>query len=333
MSERHSNIAFVGSLIILAAVLLVLVATGETPDDRVERIGQSIKCPVCQGESIADSPATMAIDMMALVSERVDQGASDDEIVDELLASFSGALLLDPPASGATLALWLAPILALVIGVVVVLWWKRHPGKSSTAVPVGSNRNRRLIGGLILMGGFAVTVIVAGALLQERPDTNAGVADVDVENLEDVSNETMEAVINANLDNPQINGMRLALAERYFEDGDYRSAFTHFLAVAQDPDATDLEVSSALIRLGWMAYDGNGEVNTATDLLDQALAINPGSPVALYLKGQVVWCGRGDNAAASDLFRQVLDTPDLTVETEAQVREDLDLASSGAACT
>lgn len=333
MSERRANMAFVGSLVILAGLLIALVVTGETPDDRVERIGQSIKCPVCQGESIADSPATMATDMMALVSERVDRGASDEEIVEELLASFSGAVLLDPPTSGATLALWLAPLLALVVGVVVVLWWKRHPGDSSPQISEVSTRNRRLIGGLILIGGFALTVVIAGAFLQDRPDASAGVADLDVENLEDVSNETMEAVINANLDNPQINGMRLALAERYFEDGDYRSAFPHFLAVAQDADATDLEASSALIRLGWMAYDGNGEVDTATDLLDQALAINPGSPVALYLKGQVVWCGRGDNAAASDLFRQVLNTPDLAADTEAQVRQDLDLASSGAACT
>ncbi|REK39528.1 MAG: cytochrome c-type biogenesis protein CcmH, partial [Actinobacteria bacterium] len=105
MSERAKNYVIAVVLVALAAFLAVLVGTSETTEDRVERIGSSIKCPVCQGEAIADSPATMATDMMALIEERVDQGATDEEIIDELLSSFSGAVLLDPPADGLTLAL------------------------------------------------------------------------------------------------------------------------------------------------------------------------------------------------------------------------------------
>lgn len=324
-------------MIVMATALISLVTSHESPDDRVERIGAAIKCPVCQGESIANSPSSMATDMMDLVAARVDAGASDDEIITELLGSFSGAVLLDPPVSGSTLLLWLAPLGALVAGVVVILWWQRHPGPDAEDGPdrpeTTASRNRKLVGGLILVGGFALIVVIAGVFLRDRAATTAGVANPAVENLDDVSNETMEAVIASNQDNPQINGMRLALAERYFGSGDYRRAFPHYLSVADSELATDAEVTTALIRLGWMAYDGNGEVEAATNLLDQALAIVPDSAVALYLKGQVLWCGAGEPAEAAELLERVLESSDLNDDTRRQVESDLDEIGKGAACT
>jgi cytochrome c-type biogenesis protein CcmH len=332
MSERLKNTLFAGLTLAMAVALIVLVATNETPDDRVERIGSLIKCPVCNGVAIGDSPAQMATDMMTLVEERVASGASDEEIIAELLGSFSGVLLLDPPPSGTTLALWLAPLGALALGITVVVWWKLHPGRPESEDEPIQNRRRTLIGGLILIGGFVATVAVAGTMLQDRASPNAGVADVNAENLDDVSNETMEAVIAASRDDPQINGMQLALAERYFEEGDYRSAFPHYLDVAQSGTATDPEAVTALIRLAWMAYDGNGEVEAAIALFDQALEISPDSEAAQYLKGQVLWCGAGEHEEASDLFRSVLDNEGLDPSTRREVEADLELATSGEGC-
>lgn len=336
MSERAKNRVFVLVIAVAAVALLALTLTYETPDDRVERLGNSIKCPVCQGESIANSPATMATDMMALVSERVDQGLSDEAIISELLDSYSGAVLLDPPLSGATLVLWVAPLAALIVGVGIIAWWRRHPGpdnpSSGAGVDESRGRSGKLAVALILVGGFAAIVVIANVFVRDRPDTTSGAADVGIESLEDVSNETMEAVIAANLDNPQINGMRLALAERYFTIGDYRSAFPHYLSVAEAPEASPAEESTALTRLAWMAYDGNGEVETATTLLDQALAITPESSLALYLKGQVLWCGAGEAEAASELFAEVLTLSDLPDETRSQVEQDLEMTRSGEQC-
>lgn len=332
MSERIKNLTLIIASVLLGLVLIGLVATGTSAEDRVEQIGSLIKCPVCQGESIGDSPATMAVDMMALVEERVAAGASDEAVINELLGSFSGAVLLDPPASGSTLLLWLAPLAALVIGMTVILWWKRHPATTEAVPNKPSARSRKLVGGLLLIGGFAAIVVVAGVFLQDRTEANTGAADLSVENLDDVSNDTMEAVIAANVDNPQVDGMRLALAERYFTSGDYRSAFPHFLVVAQSPSADRNQTTLALIRLGWMAYDGNGEVETATDLFDQALEISPDSAVALYLKGQVLWCGAGDGQNAANLFEEVLAQPDLAAETRTSVEEDLTRLKSGEGC-
>jgi cytochrome c-type biogenesis protein CcmH len=102
----------------LAAFVLVATVTATPPaEDRAREIGSLIRCPVCQGESIADSPAALAEDMMALVRTRIDQGLSDEQIIDELIASYSGAQLLDPPLSIETAALWLIPAAVLAIGV------------------------------------------------------------------------------------------------------------------------------------------------------------------------------------------------------------------------
>jgi cytochrome c-type biogenesis protein CcmH len=333
MSERTRNIVSVAAILVMALALVFLVSTRPATADRVEEIGSRIKCPVCQGESIANSPSQMAEDMMDLVAERVSSGVPDQAIIDELLRSYSGAVLLDPPASGNTLALWLAPVVALALGVVVILWWRSHPGSAAEpSEPTGRTRARLIIGGVVLVLVFAGIVVVAANSLQDRPAAAAGAADIGEEDLSDVSNETMEAVIAANLEDPQINGMRLALAERYFDSGDYRSAFPHYLEVAEDPEATDPEAITALVRLGWMAFDGNGEVDTATRLIDEALVIDPDSQLALYVRARVLWCGSGDHEQAVRTFEGLLAQPDLPPETRNQVEADLEAAEADEDC-
>ncbi|HEY7468059.1 MAG TPA: cytochrome c-type biogenesis protein CcmH [Acidimicrobiia bacterium] len=334
MSERVRTVATASVIVAMAIILLTLVSTQPANLDRVDAIGARIKCPVCQGESIANSPSQMARDMMDLVEDRVAAGASDQAIIDELLSSYTGALLLDPPPSGNTLLLWLVPAAAVVIGITVILWWRAHPGSeaSKPALPASRSRRRLLAGGLILVVAFAVIVVVASNSLQERPSTASGVADLEGQDLSEVSNETMEAVIAANADNPEVNGMRLALAERYFEEGDYRSAFPHYLVVAEDTNASPAQAITALVRLGWMAFDGNGEVATATRLVDEALAIDPESTVALYVRARVRWCGAGEADEAAAVFQRLLDDPDLASDTRSQIEADLALALEGAGC-
>jgi cytochrome c-type biogenesis protein CcmH len=334
MSERVRNVVFVTVMAGMAVAVALLVSTRPADVDRVEEIGSRIKCPVCQGESIANSPSPMAEDMMDLVSERVAAGVPDQEIIDELLGSYTGAVLLDPPASGSTLALWIAPIAALAVGVAVILWWQRHPGAvgGRAASPVGRSRTRPVVGGFVLVLAFAGILVVASNSLQDRPTAAAGAADLDDQDLSEVSNETMEAVVAANADNPQVNGMRLALAERYFDAGDYRSAFPHYLVVAEDPDATAAEAITALVRLSWMAFDGNGEVETATRLVEEALAIDPNSSVALYVKARVRWCGAGETDEAIAIFEGLLADTGLDQETKDRIDSDLELARGGEEC-
>jgi len=91
---------------------------GDSSGDRVAQLGSRIKCPVCQGESITDSPAGYARDILTYVEARVDEGWTDEEIIEHLEGNFPG-IRLDPEFSGITALLWLLPVAAIAGGVVV----------------------------------------------------------------------------------------------------------------------------------------------------------------------------------------------------------------------
>lgn len=328
---------------LLAAFLAVSVLTAPDPvEDRARLIGSQIRCPVCQGESIADSPSQTARDMMDLIRQRIAQGRTDLEILDELVSSYSGAVLLDPPLTGSTVWLWLAPAVALAVGIALVARRFRAGPDAGTTEPQATESQttesrvrpgtRTLVGGVVLAVAMAAALVAVGQFRQSRAEdrTLSGVGGGPVDPAA-VSNETMEAVIAANLDNPEVTGMRLALANRYFEEGDYQDAFPHYQAVL-DGEPSAGQAATAYARLGWMVFDGNGEVDLAVSLLDQALALVPGDPFGLYLKGRVVWCGQGQATAAASLFDQVLATPGLDPEVREQVETDLAAAGAGETC-
>ncbi|QNE32574.1 cytochrome c-type biogenesis protein CcmH [Sphingomonas sp. NBWT7] len=76
----------------------------------------TLRCLVCQGQSIADSDADMAGDMRSLVRQRVAAGESPAEVRDWLIARYGDYVTYDPPMSAVTLPLWLAPLALLAIG-------------------------------------------------------------------------------------------------------------------------------------------------------------------------------------------------------------------------
>jgi cytochrome c-type biogenesis protein CcmH len=77
---------------------------------------ETLRCLVCQGQSIADSDADMAADMRALVRERIERGEKPASIRDWLVARYGDYVTYDPPLTGLTWPLWLAPILLLGVG-------------------------------------------------------------------------------------------------------------------------------------------------------------------------------------------------------------------------
>jgi cytochrome c-type biogenesis protein CcmH len=82
---------------------------------------ETLRCLVCQGQSIADSDADMAGDMRSLVRQRIAGGESADEVRDWLVARYGDYVTYDPPISAITLPLWLTPLALLGLG----LWIAR----------------------------------------------------------------------------------------------------------------------------------------------------------------------------------------------------------------
>ncbi|MCY3912309.1 MAG: cytochrome c-type biogenesis protein CcmH [Chloroflexi bacterium] len=115
--------ALVLTLVIASLGVAVTYADEHDADARYarqSRIADKLDCPVCQGQSVKESNAPLAQQMRALINEKIDDGASDEEIFDFFAARYGVGILRDPPKQGLALGVWLGPIVAAAAGVLAV---------------------------------------------------------------------------------------------------------------------------------------------------------------------------------------------------------------------
>ena len=135
MSDRVKSILPIAVGAVALVVMVVgLYSTGSpepTAEDRVAALSDSIKCPFCNGESLADSASSVAADYRDLITLRVAAGMSDEEIIDEFAANFGDSFILDTSTSGWSVVLWLAPVAMLGIGIVAIVALRRSTQQST----------------------------------------------------------------------------------------------------------------------------------------------------------------------------------------------------------
>jgi cytochrome c-type biogenesis protein CcmH len=88
---------------------------------RARTISKGLRCMVCQNESIDDSQAPLAHDLRVLVRERLQAGDSDAQVMNFLVSRYGEFVLLKPPLSWHTLALWGTPPGLLLFGIVMIV--------------------------------------------------------------------------------------------------------------------------------------------------------------------------------------------------------------------
>jgi cytochrome c-type biogenesis protein CcmH len=103
----------------------------ETDLDEAHAIGKLLRCPVCQGMPIAESPSQMAQDMMARVREMQRAGKSRAAILDYFVERYGEWVLLEPRAHGMNLGLWILPAGALIMGALLVVRYARRRGTAA----------------------------------------------------------------------------------------------------------------------------------------------------------------------------------------------------------
>jgi cytochrome c-type biogenesis protein CcmH len=134
---------------LIAAVIALAAATPSLavqPDEiladpaleaRARDLSQELRCMVCQNQSIDDSDAPLARDLRLLVRERLKAGASDEEVLDFLVARYGEFVLLRPPFNWHTALLWLLGPLVLLVAAFGLFRMMRRPAgeASSPGVP------------------------------------------------------------------------------------------------------------------------------------------------------------------------------------------------------
>lgn len=117
-----------------ASLLPVLAAAGIEPlafnspeeEARFRELTEELRCPKCQNQSIADSDAPIAHDLRIRTLDLMHQGMSDGEIVDHLTERYGEFIHYRPAFSGATLVLWVSPVVLLAVVVTVLLLRRRR---------------------------------------------------------------------------------------------------------------------------------------------------------------------------------------------------------------
>jgi len=108
-------------------------------EQRAERIGEQLRCLVCQNESIEQSNAGLARDLRRIIRQQVVAGKTDEQIIHWMVARYGDFVLLKPPFDPSTLLLWGAPVLAVGAGAAAILLVRRR----SAAAPVPLSEEER----------------------------------------------------------------------------------------------------------------------------------------------------------------------------------------------
>jgi cytochrome c-type biogenesis protein CcmH len=114
------------ALLVLVAPYALAIDAGKAFDDpelqaRYEEIISEVRCLQCQNESLKDSNAFLATDLRREIRRLLTEGKTNAEIYDFLVQRYGEFALYRPRMSGKTLLLWLAPLLLLGAGAVIVV--------------------------------------------------------------------------------------------------------------------------------------------------------------------------------------------------------------------
>ena len=112
-TRAGSRIAWIvlGLVAVSALVIGALRAGGaSTPEERIDAIARTVKCPVCPGESVYESRNSVALNIKADIAREVRAGQTDDQIRADLSARYGESVLLVPRADGIGAAVWVLPV-------------------------------------------------------------------------------------------------------------------------------------------------------------------------------------------------------------------------------
>jgi len=211
-----------------------------------------------------------------------------------------------------------------------------EPARRAVDGPAGApasrrRRRTRLLAGATVAAALVVTAAALAAFVGDRPaggyatgnvaanSTAPAPAPAAGRDLSKVTDAEMERVVAAN---PDVPGMRVALADRYAAEGNYDQAVTHYLAVLKrDPGSPDAQAG-----LAWVMFQ-TGRPEQALPIVDRALQRAPDLQRALWTKANILLYAGSDPAGAIDLLRR-MQREQLTAEVRKQVADLITVAEA-----
>ena len=111
---------------------------------QVQRLASQLRCLVCQNQTLADSHAELAQDLMQEIREMAAKGMTDKEITDYLVARYGDFVRYRPPLKASTVLLWLGPFALLLAGAFGLFVQLRRRQSMTEDVPLTEEEARKV---------------------------------------------------------------------------------------------------------------------------------------------------------------------------------------------
>ncbi len=125
-AETAPSIAHPAVATLIVWMALAAVVSAASLDDRVYAIARQLMCPVCAGQTVAESDSALAREMKTIIRQKLQAGERPDQIVRYFVGQFGETVLAEPRPGGVSLILYAAPPLALIVGLVIAVVFIRR---------------------------------------------------------------------------------------------------------------------------------------------------------------------------------------------------------------
>jgi cytochrome c-type biogenesis protein CcmH len=125
-AEPLAHASRYAAAVLAAWALLAGAASGASLDDQVYAIARQLMCPVCAGQTVAESDSSLAREMKGIIRQKLQAGETSDQILGYFVGQFGESVLAEPRPGGVSLILYAAPPLALIAGLVIAIVFIRR---------------------------------------------------------------------------------------------------------------------------------------------------------------------------------------------------------------
>ena len=109
------------SFCIISLLIAIPQVFSESIEKDVSEISKELMCPVCRGQTVAESNSTLANDFREIIKKKLEAGESKEEILNYFINRYGESVLASPPAKGIRIIVWFAPLLAIIIGFFILV--------------------------------------------------------------------------------------------------------------------------------------------------------------------------------------------------------------------
>ncbi|MCW4384776.1 cytochrome c-type biogenesis protein CcmH [Salinibacterium sp. SYSU T00001] len=260
------GLSIAGAVALALVGILTAVLAPNQRGDLAREVAESLRCPSCVGESVADSSAPVAAAMRAVIDEQLEEGRSAGEIRAWFAERYGTEVLLDPsPLAGGWL-LWLVPAVIIAAAVILIVT-RRHRGRRWIPLAVTA----AALAGVIAAWAVTSAAEPSGS---HSPTTAEGAAP---------AVGVLRDAVESDSGDPQL---QLALARALDDAGLLAEAEQHYAAASRlRPLDTDIAYLHATVLVR------DGRPVDAVPALERILAIEPEHTPALLLLGTILWEG------------------------------------------